>query len=849
MAEHCASFASMLVDVALPLPRLAPLTYLLSEEQIGGRGSMVGFRVLVRVGKRTMTGTIVRVHQGSESVLEGMRCIEEVLDDEPSCSQTMLKLTRWLAEYYLCSWGEAIHASLPAGLTPEAVVRVTVEQPLLPADIAVLERRAPKRAALLRLLQDHRDSVSVAWLEQQLRTSSIADQLAALQRDGIISITSDIEGSVAPKRQVAVVLSERLAVNDDALRSALDALDSRSPKQSAVLGQLYLAHRRGDGPQLRSRLIEELHTSSTVVDALVAKGYANLITVDVRRESTSLGTLSQRSEGELPLTAEQLSAVDTINAATSAKAPSIIVLEGVTGSGKTVVYQRAIRKVVAEGRRTLILVPEIALTPQLADRFRDVFGEHVAVLHSRMHAGERTDVWRAIRTGEKSIVLGPRSAVLAPIQRLGLIIVDEEHEPSYKQDDPAPRYHGRDVAIMRGHMEGCVVVLGSATLSLETARNVALGRYQHCSLTHRADGAVMPDVQIVDMRAARKEGTISGAFSQQLVDAIVERIGRKEGILLFLNRRGYARELQCHDCGDVPQCRNCDVSLTFHKATSMLRCHYCGHNEPARTMCQSCGGITIKEVGTGTQRLEEDLGELLRERNVLATIARMDADSTARRGSHRKLLQRFADGDIDVLIGTQMVAKGLDISRVTLVGIMAADQALYQSDFRASERTVQLLVQVAGRAGRTGSRPGAVLVQTFTPTHPAIQAAVTNTLKEWRESETAERLGPLYPPFARFITISISALEDSDVLHHAAILARLLPEQGPGFVRLEPVEPSVPRLRNRYRRVIIVKNDKAADPSGAQCRAYIRAVMEEYHRNFASSRVRVHVDVDASGYL
>lgn len=839
----------MLVDVALPLPRLSPLTYLLSDDQAGGRGTMDGFRVLVRVGKRTMTGTIVRSHPPSEASVEGIRHIEEVLDDDASCSPSMLKLTRWLAEYYLCSWGEAIHAALPAGLTPEAVVRVTVEQPLLPSDIAALERRAPKRASLLRLLQDHRDSVSVAWLEQQLRTSSIADQLAALQRDGIISITSGIEGAVAPKRQRAVVLSAKLAHDDDALRAALDILDHRSPKQSAVLGQLYLSHRRGEGPQLRTRLIEELRTTTAVVDSLVAKGYADLVTVEVRRESTAVGSLSQRSEGELPLTSEQLAAVESINAATSAKAPSIIVVEGVTGSGKTVVYQRAIRKVVAEGRRALILVPEIALTPQLADRFRDVFGEHVAVLHSRMHAGERTDVWRAIRSGEKSIVLGPRSAVLAPVQNLGIIIVDEEHEPSYKQDDPAPRYHGRDVAIMRGQFESCVVVLGSATLSLETARNVSLGRYQHCSLTHRADGAVMPEVRIVDMRTARKEGTLTGAFSHQLVDAIVERIGRKEGVLLFLNRRGYAREVQCHDCGDVPQCKNCDVSLTFHKATNMLRCHYCGHNEPARTMCLSCGGTSIKEVGTGTQRLEEDLAELLRERSVTATIARMDADSTARRGSHRKLLQRFADGDIDVLIGTQMVAKGLDIGRVTLVGIMAADQALYQSDFRASERTVQLLVQVAGRAGRTGSRPGTVLVQTFTPTHPAIQAAVTNTLKEWQESETSERLVPLYPPFARFITICISALEDADVLHHAAILARLLPEQGPGFVRLEPVEPSVPRLRNRFRRVIIIKNDKTVDPSGAQCRAYLRATLEEYYRSFASARVRVHVDVDASGYL
>jgi primosomal protein N' (replication factor Y) (superfamily II helicase) len=839
----------MLVDVALPVPRLAPLTYLLSTDQIGGRASMLGYRVLVHMGKRTITGTIVGMQNAQQPVPAGTRGVVEVLDDEPSCSASLLRLTRWIAEYYMCSWGEAIHATLPAGLTPEAVVRVTVDHPLQPSDMKTLERKAPKRAALLRLLQDHRDAVSVAWLEQQLRATSISEQLSALHRDGIVSITSDVEGSVGPKHQIGVVLSEFLVKDDDAIRAALDALDRRSPKQSAVLGFLYLAHHRGDGPTLRTRLIDELHTTSSVIEALVAKGYAELVPVEVNRESVYEMSLSQRTEGELVLTAEQQAAVDVISEATSAKAPSIFVIEGVTGSGKTVVYQRVIQKVISEGRGALVLVPEIALTPQLADRFRDVFGQHVAVLHSRMNPGERTDVWRAIRAGTKSIVLGPRSAVLAPIGNLGLIIVDEEHEPSYKQDDPAPRYHGRDVALMRGHIEECTVVLGSATLSLETARNIETGRYRRVMLTHRADGAVLPTIHVVDMRTARLEGATVGAYSTTLLDAIVERIRRKEGTLIFLNRRGYAKELQCHDCGDVPQCKNCDLSLTYHKATFTLRCHYCGHNEPARTMCHSCGGTNLKDVGTGTQRLEEDLAEVLRQRNVVATIARLDADSTARRGMHRKLLQRFADGDVDVLIGTQMIAKGLDISRVTLVGIISADQALYQSDFRASERTIQLLVQVAGRAGRTESRPGSVIVQTNTPSHPAIAAAVSNSLQEWRMQEMDQRKGPLYPPFARFIVLEVSALDEADVLHHAAILARLLPEDGQGLVRLEPVEPSVPRLRNRYRRVIIIKNDKAADPSGALCRSYIKAAMDEYYLNHASSKVRVRINVDASGYL
>jgi primosomal protein N' (replication factor Y) (superfamily II helicase) len=406
--------------------------------------------------------------------------------------------------------------------------------------------------------------------------------------------------------------------------------------------------------------------------------------------------------------------------------------------------------------------------------------------------------------------------------------VDEEHEPSYKQEDPAPRYHGRDAAIVRAMYEGCPTILGSATPSLETIYNVRRGRYRTVQLRTRADGAVLPSMRVVDLREERKQQRLVGSYTQPLLTDIVDRISRKEGTLIFLNRRGFASQVQCTDCGDVPMCRNCDVALTWHKHANVLRCHYCGYMEPARTMCTTCGGISMRDVGTGTQRLEEDLRQWLTEHQVSAVVERMDTDTMTRKGSHRALLERFAKGDVDALVGTQMIAKGLDIGRVTLVGIVNADQALHQSDFRAAERTVQLLVQVSGRAGRTGTHPGEVIIQTSSPTHPAIQAAIHGSLQPWVDDELRQRRETLYPPYGRFIVIEISAFDEHLVAHHAHILERLIPDRDEAFVRLPAVIPPIARLRNRYRQVIVIKNDKTIDPGGGRCRSVLLAAMQAY---------------------
>jgi primosomal protein N' (replication factor Y) len=836
------SLVTLYYSIALPIPVRRLFTYVMAADR---PPAPLGARVLVPFGKRVMTGVVVACDV--EPVADVKQVIE-VLDDVAALPPSILDLTRFLAEYYMCSWGEAIQAALPSGLTPQSVVRVELLRDVTEEDLATMGRRAPKRAALLGTLVRHSGDVSVAYLQQKLKSTTIADQLQALQHAGWVRITNSVDEQHAPKTQVGVMISESLASMETALREAFDLLDAKAPKQSVLLGQLYLARHAGHGPVLRTALLSETGASASALDGLIKRGFAEVRDVVVQRteaHSTVIG--SSKDESTVELTTEQAVAVDAIVEGMRSGTYRPFLLDGVTGSGKTIVYQRAIAHALEQGRSALLLVPEISLTPQLMDRFRIVFGDRVAVLHSRMGVGERTDTWRAIRNGERPLVIGPRSALFAPLERCGLIIVDEEHEPSYKQDDPAPRYHGRDAALMRASLEQCVVVLGTATPSVETRFAADNGKITRLQLTHRADGAAMPTVRVVDLREARKSGQLHGSYTRDLLESIQERIERKEGTILFLNRRGFASQLQCMDCGDVPMCKNCDVALTYHKASFALRCHYCGYAEPARTMCLVCGSVDLKEAGSGTQRVEEELVSYLQGRDVQAVVHRMDIDSTQRKGSHRAILQRFAQGEIDVLIGTQMIAKGLDIGRVTLVGVINADAQLHHSDFRAGERTVQLLTQVAGRSGRTGARPGEVIIQTSSPDHPAIQASVHLQLEPWYRVELTSRHEAHYPPYTRFIVVECSGLDEATVAQHASVLAQLLPAATDHFTRLDPVAPPIPRMRNRFRQVIVIKNDKTADPSGKYCRAHLQAALDTYQAKYAHSSVRVTVDVDASG--
>jgi primosomal protein N' (replication factor Y) len=794
-----------------------------------------------------LTGTVVET--GSTEI-EDVKPVIEVLDESPTFSAQLLELTRRVADYYLCSWGEVLQAAMPSGMQPNTIMRIHVERPLSTSEYETMMRRAPKRASLLRILDQAKGDVSVSYLQRQAKTQYVADQLDALVRDGWISIVAEQVRQVRGRMIRCVDVAQALQDDQAELRSVFDILDKKAPKQSLALAFVKL--HVSASPLPVAELSEKTGVGVSSIDSLIEKGYLREFHIDSGKMASE-GSLVQRDEREVCLTHEQESVIETIRNDMRTHGFSAHLLRGVTGSGKTIVYQRLIDEVLTQQKKALLLVPEIALTPQLGDRFRALYGSRVVVLHSRVSMGERIQTWNRIAKGDVDVVIGARSAVFVDIPLLGLIIVDEEHEASYKQDEPAPRYHARDVAVMRAKFTDCAVVLGSATPSLESYHNALLQRYRIHELTQRADGVSFPAIQAVDLRLARKTKQMVGAFAVETLIAMADRIRRNEGVLVFLNKRGFAAHVQCNDCGTVPMCSNCDVALTYHKYPNVLKCHYCGASQQFHQACSTCGSTDVAEIGAGTQKLEEELGEALREYlDKPASIARMDADSTSRKGQHRLLLQQFSQGAIDVLVGTQMIAKGLDIDRCTLVVVVHADQSLFHADFRASERTMQLMLQVSGRAGRAVNKPGLVLLQTYSSTDPTMQVCVSGeqdrvALSVWYQKEHAARREVTYPPFARFIVIECRSLEESLAQQHAEIVWALLSKEHDAVRVYPPVPPSVSRVRNMYRRIIVIKNNKELDPSGQICRSYLRAMQDEYYRRHASSEVRLIIDIDARG--
>jgi primosomal protein N' (replication factor Y) len=854
---------------------------------------LIGVRALVPFGKRVLTGVIVECDVVvPQKDIRTIKPVLELLDNEPAFSPLMLAFTQWVAEYYCASWGETLKAALPQGMTVESVVRVSAVRDVSDAELVEMQRRAPRRAELLRHLLAHRGDVSVGYLENVVSASGqVAAQLEALEELGYIERRRFIGKEIKPKQQKAVQLSSALAYDESALRSVLDELDRTAPKQAALLSTIWVQTQHSSRPLVLREALRLSGSSDAALKALVQKGYVVEHTVEVMRTDSALQATSdtspespsyaaqalvQKDENNLDLTTEQAHAVSKIiEALLSAHSPSsaqhnlsytlpinppkakTFLLRGVTGSGKTVVYIQVIRQALALGKSVLLLVPEISLTPQLIERFRAVFGTDIGVMHSHTSAGERYDAWRRAKRGEIRLIIGARSAIFAPLRHLGVIIVDEEHEPSYKQDDPAPRYNARDIAVVRGTMEHAIVVLGSATPSLESLFNAHHGKYHLLDIRHRADGAQLPSIRVINTIEARKRRQMESVFSKELLNAIADRVERCEGVILFHNRRGFASRLECMDCGHIPMCPHCAVALTYHKSREQLRCHYCGYSRKAEAACTECGSLAVRDIGSGTQRIEEELQPLLEsilaERMPTAprkpVIQRMDLDTTSIKGAHKKMLIDFANGKIDVLVGTQMVAKGLDFARVTLVGVINADMQLYLPDFRAAERTFQLLTQVSGRAGRSSELRGEVIIQTAHPVHQTILAASTGQHELFYHDELQTRKDVGYPPFTRFVVIEFSGREEQLVHHQAQHFAFYLPAQHKAFTRLGPALPSIPRLRSLYRRVIVLKGNKEVDPSGKALREALRTAQTQYNLKHPSSAVHITIDIDASGFL
>ncbi len=815
-----------LVDVALPLPVHRRFTY----EVHSANPPPPGTRVLVPFRRSERVGWVLG--PASDGEVPGLRAVLDVLEERPSLPPDLLRLAGWMARYYLAPEGLVLRSLVPSVLSDASRDYLSRTELSAPSDgeLSSRERR------LLVALDERAGPGRVSSLRKALAMGSVWPEIRSLQERGLLRHET-VPPADPPVKTRKVVRLERwlsdLADRDEAF--------TRAPRQE----ECYRLLEAAGGERDLSDLLETGGFTRSVVRGLEDKGIVIVEDREVFRDP--FRDLEQdAAEAPTPYPRQQ-EAIDALVRASGQSAPRPHLLHGVTGSGKTLVYLDLLSEVVEKrGRSAIVLVPEISLTPQTVRRFHARFGERIAVLHSALSDGERYDAWRGLRSGEKRIAVGARSAVFAPLEDLGAIIVDEEHDGSYKQSE-APRYHARDVAVMRASMSGALCVLGSATPSLESWANVNREKFTLLQLPERATGKAMPPVEIVDLREVRKRerSGVSGKddggtiLSPHLVRQVRLRLERKEQVILLLNRRGFSAFVQCRECGDVIECPHCSVSLTYHRTRDRILCHHCRHEEEKPRRCRRCGSDDLSFRGLGTEKVEGAVAETFPG----ARIARMDVDTTSRKWSHHEILGRVERGEVDILMGTQMIAKGLDFPGVTLVGVINADVGIHLPDFRSSERTFQLLSQVAGRTGR-GPLGGQVIIQTSIPEHYAVQAALTHDYRGFAERELEERVFPPYPPHVRLANVVTSSPDQELAASTAEAAADWVRTRQDGAVEVVGPAPSpIERLHGRWRWHLFLR----ASSSGALGRI-CRAFAAEY-RPVGGGDVRVVVDRDPGALL
>ena len=777
-----------------------------------------GVRVLVPLGARRAVGIVTELAAASSH--PRLKKILAALDPQPLLDTSLLQLCRWMADYYLCSFGEAVSTALPGSVRISIERTVRVIQPVPVGG----ERLAGPAAQLLEWLATTGAQTTQA-IDARFGAAS-RTALAALRRRGWVVIDEQVRGGEGPTKHERYYRAA-CELTPDAARE----WRRKRPAQYAVYAYLH-AH-----PLRRARALE-LHATfpnaSAKLAALIKAGMTEVVEEEVYRPVLPAEVGEDRP---VELTPAQRAAVRAVVGSLGGEFQTFL-LWGVTGSGKTEVYLQSMAACLAAERTALVLVPEISLTHQLVDRVRARFGDRVAVLHSGLSDGERWDEWRRIARGDVAIVVGARSAVFAPLPRLGVVVVDEEHDASFKQEDGI-RYNGRDVAVMRAKLAGCPAVLGSATPAVETFHNGQTGRYQMLTLPERVEARPLPAVDIIDLRRAPSVGKLV-LVSPRLAAALQANLAARGQSLIFLNRRGFANFLQCLQCGEALMCPNCSVTLTLHRRVRALRCHHCDYTIPPPAACPDCGGLSLSAWGAGTEQVEAALRQMLPG----ARIGRMDRDTTSRKGSQREIFAAWERREYDVLIGTQMITKGHDVPGVTLVGVLLADASLNFPDFRAAERTFQLITQVAGRAGR-GERPGRVIVQTLQPEHLSLRCAAQHDYRTFVEHELAARRELGYPPFARLVQIRCEG-ENPQATERVvrAVAAQITSAAEKGVELLGPTPAPIERLRRRYRWQLLVRG-----VNGAAVRRAARAGHEAVRRQARTAGVRVLVDVDPYGML
>ncbi|WP_243289923.1 primosomal protein N' [Bacillus sp. FJAT-47783] len=796
-------YASVIVDVpAMQTDR--SFDYEIPEQWHGA--VKPGMRVIVPFGPRKLQGFVTAL-KASPSI-EKVKKIEQLLDPAPVLNEELLSLGNWLTETTLCYKITAFQAMLPAALkaTYKKELVVTEEgKKTLPFDLQLLFQQSNR----------------VPW-EKMTHSTSIHSILKEIEKG-----TIEVKYLVKQKTNKRTVKRIKRRVAKEELEAYLANLSSRASKQKSII-EYFLQH---DEPVSLKDLLATIDCTNSTVQTLIKKGILREELVEVYRDPYENRFFQKTTP--LPLTDEQQEAIEPILSTIDEKRHEVFLMYGVTGSGKTEVYLQSIERVLNVGKEAIILVPEISLTPQMVHRFKSRFGSQVAVLHSGLSAGEKYDEWRKIYRGEVKLVVGARSAVFAPFQNIGIIIIDEEHESSYKQEDN-PRYHAKDVAIYRAKKHQCPVVLGSATPTLESFARAQKGVYHLLPLKERVNNRPLPTVDICDMREELRNGNRS-MFSKTLLEKLEDRLQKGEQSVLFLNKRGYSSFVMCRDCGYVLQCPHCDISLTYHRSDQKMKCHYCGYEAFMPRMCPECQSEHIRFFGTGTQRVEEELTKILPE----ARVIRMDIDTTSRKGAHETLLKKFGNKEADILLGTQMIAKGLDFPDVTLVGVLAADTMLRIPDFRSAEKTFQLLTQVSGRAGRH-SLPGEVVIQTYAPEHYSIQLAKNHDYDAFYLKEMTMRKLYSYPPFYFLVLITVTHQDVMKVVSVSNKIAQYVKRHLSKETQiLGPVSSPIPRINDRYRYHCMIKYKREVNLYDT-----LKSIVQHYQQELAQTDLTISIDLN-----
>lgn len=786
---------TLFADIALPVPIPRLFTYRVPEEI---RESICpGVRVIVQFGKKkVITGIVEKLHQKPPDVYVA-KPILELLDTDPMVTERQMVTMRWMAKYYMCTLGEVVNAALPSGLKLSSESRIQLHP-----DHEWQDSEYPfdDRELIILNALDHNDSLTYREAADLIVMKSAYRFIKSLVQKEVIIIYEEVREKYKPKRVKKIRLNDQFLQDGEQLELLFAQLEKR-PKQSDIVLKylqevpIYQSPEANEAGILKNT-IKQAGLSTASLNTLIKNG----VFLEFEEIISRFSDLDQGNK-VIELSEVQQQAQNQI--LTHFEDKNTVLLHGVTGSGKTEIYISLIQAALENGDQVLYLLPEIALTAQIVTRLKAVFGDQMGVYHSKFSDNERVEVWQGLLDGRFAFIVGVRSAVFLPFQDLGLIIVDEEHENSYKQYEPAPRYNARDVALYLAHVHGGKTILGSATPSIESYANAESQKYGLVNLCERYGGSQLPEMITTDVRVERKRKTIVGHFSSVLIEALQQALEKKEQAIIFQNRRGYSNYITCEDCGFIPECPHCAVSLTYHQYKNQLNCHYCGHREPVPVVCPACGSTRVRTVGMGTEKIEEDLQLIFPD----ARIQRMDLETTRTKYAYQNIIHDFEKGDIDILVGTQMVSKGLDFDKVSVVGVFDTDRMIHFPDFRSIERTYQMVTQVSGRAGRRDV-PGKVILQTANPDQPIIKLILEQDYQSFYQMEMRERDNYHYPPFVRMIKVLVRSKDKQLTARAADHMCNILKEDlGPSRI-LGPQEPIINKIRDKYLMEIYLKVEK-----------------------------------------